>query len=200
MKKCIGLLILIIVLAAVSGCTQPAKTAPATTATPAAAETVAGTPVETSAVPTAEATAEITPAETTVAATATAPAGNATAPVATATVTPTLTFSKVTMIHIANNTFTPSSIMVLPGTRITWVNDDKTVHSVKTIGNFAGKFNSGDIAPTVQWGYDFGENEGTFQYADGYNPNVTGVVIIKKGEVLYGMIPVTTYVTSNATW
>jgi plastocyanin len=200
MKKFIGLLILIIVLVAVSGCTQQAKTAPATTATPAAAETVVATPVETSVVPTTEATAEITPAETAVIATVTALEGNATVPVATQTVAPALTFSKVTMIHIANNTFSPASIMVLPGTRITWVNDDSTVHSVKTIGDYAGKFNSGDIAPTVQWGYDFGENEGTFQYADGYNTNVTGVIIIKKGETLYGVRPVTTYMASNATW
>ena len=44
-----------------------------------------------------------------------------------------------------------------------------------------------DIIPTAQWGYDFVEDEGTFEYADGYNLNVTGVIIVKKGESFYGM-------------
>jgi plastocyanin len=200
MKKFIGLLILIIVLVAVSGCTQQAKTTPATTAIPTAVATVIATPVETSVAPTTEATAEVTPAETGVVANVTAPGENATVPAATQTVAPALTFSTVTTIHIANNTFSPATIMVLPGTGITWVNDDKVVHSVKMIGEHAGKFNSGDIANGGRWGYTFGADEGTFEYADGYNPNVTGVVIIKKGETLYGVKPVSTYMTSNATW
>jgi plastocyanin len=201
MKKIIGLLILIIVLVAISGCTQQAKTPPATTAAQTAVATVVATPVETSAAPTTEVTTEVAaPVETGIVANVTAPAGNATAPAATQTVVPAVTFSKVLIVQIANNTFSPATIMVLPGTRITWINDDTTVHSIKTIGESAGKFNSGDIAPAVQWGYDFGSDEGTFQYADGYNPNVTGVVIIKKGQVLYGVAPVTSLPTSNATW
>ncbi len=199
MKKIIGLLILIIVLAAVSGCTQQAKTPAATTPTQTAVATVVATPVETSAAPTTEATT-VAPAETSIVTNGTAPVGNATVPAAIQTVVPAVTFSQVFVVQIANNTFSPATIMVLPGTRITWINDDSTVHSIKTIGDSAGKFSSGDIAPTVQWGYDFGADEGTFQYADGYNPNVTGTVIIKKAEVLYGVVPVTSLATSNATW
>ncbi len=200
MKKLIGLLILIIVLVAVSGCTQQAKTAPATTAVPTTVETVVATPVETSAALTTEETTQVAPAETAVVTEITTPEENATVPAANQTVVPALTFSTVNIVHIANNTFSPATIVALPGTRITWVNDDKTVHSVKTIGNYVGKFNSGDISPGIQWGYDFSEAEGTFQYADGYNLNVTGTIIIKKGDVLYGLIPVTTVVTSNSTW
>jgi len=57
-----------------------------------------------------------------------------------------------------------------------------------------------DIIPTAQWGYDFGEAEGTFEYADGYNLNVTGIIIVKKGESFVGMGTPVTYMTSNATW
>jgi plastocyanin len=199
MKKIIGLLIFIIVLVAVSGCTQQAKTPPATTTVPTAVATVVATPAATTAAPTTEATT-VAPAETGIVANVTAPVGNATVPVATQTVVPAVTFAKVLFVHIANNTFSPSTIMVLPGTRITWINDDRTVHSIKTIAGSAVKFNSGDIAPTVQWGYDFGENEGTFQYADGYNPNMTGTVIIKKGKLMYGVVAVTSVAPSNATW
>ena len=200
MKKIIGLLILIIVLVAFSGCTQQAKTPSVTTTVPTAVATVVATPAATTAAPVTEATTQVVPAETGIVANVTAPVGNATVPAAAQTVVPKVTFAKVLFVHIANNTFSPSTIMVLPGTRITWINDDRTVHSVKTIAGSAAKFNSGDIAPTVQWGYDFGENEGTFQYADGYNPNVTGTVIIKKGQVMYGVVPVTAVATSNATW
>jgi len=204
MKKIIGFLILVIVLVAASGCSQPAKTTPETTTVVTEVPTPVPTPVETTVVPTAAETTEVTTAETTIVPNETAPAVTETTAVVaekTAIVTAGMTPStKVLVVHIANNTFTPSLLMVLPGSRITWINDDITVHSVKAIGASQGKFNSMDISPKAQWGYDFGENEGTFEYADGYNMNVTGVIIVKKGESFYGMGTPTTYMTSNATW
>jgi plastocyanin len=201
MKKIIGLLILIIVLAAVSGCTQPAKTTPVTTTVTTELPTATPTPVETTVVqttvaPTASATTEVTAVATTVAANVTAPTTALTA-VVTRTATPS---TKITVVHIANGTFSPTPLTVLPGTRITWVNDDTGIHSVKAVGATKGKFNSMDIIPTAQWGYDFGEDEGTFEYADGYNLNVTGIIIIKKGESFVGMGTPSAYMTSNATW
>jgi plastocyanin len=204
MKKILGFLILVIVLVMASGCTQPATTTPVTTTVVTEAPTAVATPVETTAEPTSAATAEPTVAETTAAASETTVAATVTTAVVAETttiVTAGMTPSTaVTVVHFSNNTFTPSLLMVLPGTRITWKNDDNTVHSVKAAGAIAGKFNSGDIAPNAQWGYDFGDKEGTYEYADGYNPNVTGVIIVKKGESFYGMGTPTTYMTSNATW
>lgn len=204
MKKILGFLILVIVLVAASGCTQPAKTAPEATTVVTEVPTPVMTPVETTVVPTATETTTVTAVETTVAPNETTPAVTETIAVVTektTIVTAGMTPStKVLTVHIANNTFTPSVLMVLPGSRITWINDDTTVHSVKTIGAAQGKFNSMDIAPKAQWGYDFSEKEGTFEYADGYNMNITGVIIVKKGESFYGMGTPTTYVTSNATW
>jgi plastocyanin len=198
MKKVIGLFILIIVLVAVSGCTQQTKTAPVTTAAPTAVPTTEATTVAT-AVPTTEVVAAttVTATETTVA--------NVTAPVDTTaapTVTPTLSMTpstKVTTIHIVNGTFTPSVLMVLPGTGITWINDDHAIHSVKMIGDHQGMFNSGDIAGGATWGYTFGETEGTYQYTDGYNTNVTGTIIVKAGDILYGgPTEVATATTTNS--
>jgi plastocyanin len=197
MKKVIGLVLLLIVLVAVSGCTQQTKTVPATTVAPTevvttaetVVETIAETPVET----TAEATPEITAESTTIPAT-TVPATPVTAAV---TMTPS---TKITTVHIVNNSFSPSILMILPGTGITWINDDSAIHSVKATGSSKGKFNSGDIPKGVQFGYTFGESEGTFEYADGYNPNVTGMIIVKKGESFYGQGAPVTYMTSNATW
>jgi len=204
MKKFIGLLILVIVLVAVSGCTQPTTTPPVTTTAATEIPPVVETTVEETATPTIEETLETTPVETTVATNETAAVTNETTVVPTVTeiITAGMTPStKITVIHIVNNTFSPSPLMVLPGTRITWVNDDTKVHSVKMIGEHAGKFNSGEIASTARWGYDFGDAEGTFEYADGTNMNVTGVIIVKKGDSLGGnVVNSTPYVTSNATW
>jgi plastocyanin len=200
MKKVIGFLILMIVLVAVSGCTQQTKTAPVTTAVPTTVPTEATTVV--TAVPTTEvpvATTEVTTEETVVA--NVTPQANTTA---VPTVTPTLSLTpstKVTVVHLLNGTFTPSVLMVLPGTGITWVNDESAIHSVKIIGDHAGMFNSGDMASGGKWSYTFSESEGTYQYADGYNVNATGTIIVQKGNSLVGnVVSSTPYVTSNASW
>jgi len=201
MKKIIGLFILIIALALVSGCTQPTTTTPATTVATTEVPTVVETTVEETVAPTEEATIVETPVETSnIVEDVTAPVEETASvtEVITAAMTPS---TKVTVIHIVNNSFSPATLMVLPGTGITWVNDDSTVHSVKVIGEHAGMFNSGDIAAKVgRWGYTFSQKEGTYEYADGYNLNVTGVIIVKKGESFAGMGTPTTYTTSNSGW
>jgi plastocyanin len=80
-----------------------------------------------------------------------------------------------------NNTFVPAELTVLPGTGITWINDDDKPHTVKTIGAYAGKFTSNDILPGAQWGYTFGEQEGSYEYNCAYHPEMKGTIIIKKG-------------------
>jgi plastocyanin len=187
MKKVFGLLILIIVLVAVSGCTQQTKPAPVTTAIPTTVQTMEATTVATVAPTTEVQVATTAVVTTTEVANVTAPAATTMVPATTETVAMSMTPStKVTTVHIANGTFTPSVLMVLPGTGITWVNDDNTIHSVKTIGDHAGMFNSGDIAGSGKWGFTFSQKEGTYQYTDGYNANVTGTIIVKAGDVLYG--------------
>jgi plastocyanin len=182
MKKFFGLCILVILLVAASGCTQPAKTATVTlepttlavTEVPTPEATMPPAPVETTAIPTITTTTvavtnEVTQIPTTV-----------------ATPKPVMTPStKVTIIHIRNNTFVPQELTVLPGTGITWINDDTTVHSIRTMPTSPFKFNSGDVMPGTQWGYTYGENEGTFGFIDTYT-NATGMIIVKKGESVLG--------------
>jgi len=209
MKKVIGLVLLLIVLVAVSGCTQQTQTVPATTVAPTeiatTVATVAETPEPTAIETPVETTAEVlveTVAESTTGVTTNVTAESTAVPSTTGNAVASMTPStKITTIHIVNNTFSPATLMILPGTGITWVNDDKTVHSVKVIGEHKGKFNSGDIMTGAGWGYSFGETEGTFEYADGYNPNMTGVIIVKKGDSLSGkVVSSTPYVTSNSKW
>jgi plastocyanin len=175
MKKFIGLFVLVIALAVISGCTQPAQptvTTPVTTEETTVPPTVIASPA-----PTMEPTTLITSqSATTIATTA--------ATTMEKTPTPTLTPStRVTKVHIRNNSFVPNELVILPGTGITWINDDATVHAIKTTGSHQGKFNSGDF--TTQWQYTFGEDEGTFDIIDTYS-NSTSVIIVKKGESVLG--------------
>ena len=191
MKKVIGFLILILVLVAVSGCTQQTKTAPVTTTVPTAVSTVVATTiattVETTVAPTANSTAAVvTPAATAVAGNITTPEETAEVPTATQTVSMTMTPStRDTVIHIVNNTYTPPVLVVLPGTGVTWKNDDTIIHSIKMTGDNAGMFKSGDIIPGATYMYTFSGKVGTYQYTDGYNTNMTGTVVLQNGADLF---------------
>jgi plastocyanin len=188
MKKFIGLCILVILLVAASGCTQqanPATTNPVPTEVVTAAVITTEVPVtemtsmppavlETTVVPTASATEVMTVVSTT----ATPKTVN----------TPS---TKITTIYIRNNTFVPTELTVLPGTGITWINDDKTVHSIRTLPQTKIMFNSMDVMPGASFGYTFGENEGTFGFIDTYT-NATGMIIVKKGESVLGSPQIST--------
>lgn len=159
MKKFIGLIILIIAFVAFTGCTQQAVPGP-----------VATTPLTTvpTIIPTMEVTFVPTPVPTTVVTTL--------PPTVKRTLSPS--GKVVTIIHIQNNSFVPVVLTALPGTGITWINDDAVVHAVKTSTPDAG-FNSGDIMPGARWSYTFGARESTFTITDPYHPDMNGTIIIK---------------------
>ena len=181
MKRFIGLsIILVLLLVTASGCTQPAQTAIPTPEPTAEIHAAVTTPDATMPVATVKetsaptATTEIPEEVTTVITTASTPK-----PVMTPS-------TKITKIYIRNNTFVPQELTVLPGTGITWINEDKTVHQIKTLPTTTIKFTSSDMFTGASFGYTFGENEGTFGFFDPYT-NATGVVIVKKGESFVGM-------------
>jgi len=186
MKLFMGFIILLVALVAVTGCTQTASpsaevttvtTAPVTEVTTAATTVV--TPVET--------TVPVTTA--TIIANVTAPKTNVTtvATVAPVNVTPTVTAANgITLIHVTKTSITPQTDVVLPGTRISWVNDDTVTLAIKATGDNAGMFNSGDIIPKGQFAFDFSEKTGTYTYALADNSSVTGTIIVKAGRSLSG--------------
>ena len=166
MKKFIGLFILIIAFVAFMGCTQQAVPEPVTTTLPTTGPTT---------VPTAVLTPEPTPVPTTVVTTL--------PPTVKRTESPST--KVVTTIHMRNNLFVPQVLTALPGTGITWINDDGIAHSLKMSGTDAG-FNSGDIMPGAQWSYTFGTREGNFSISCIYHPDMKGTIIIKKGASIVG--------------
>lgn len=176
MKTYIGLFLLVILLVAASGCTtqQATPAVSATTAIPVSPTevlTVINTPLPTTALK------EIS--------TIAAPEG--TTRVTTAqTPQPSITAStKITTIHIRNNTFLPAELTVLPGTGITWVNDDPVTHIVKATGDAKGKFASAELITGARFGYTFGEATGTYEFMDPNFPDMKGAIIIKQGETLW---------------
>src|SRR5512138_1291653 len=126
MKRSLGLLIVLVILVASCGCTiKQANVTP----TPPATAQITGTTTsaaETSATQTT--VPESTPVTTT---TAPAPATVTTV----ATTRPAMPPStRVTTVHIRNNTYIPDQLTVLPGTRVAWINDDPGIHVVKSTG------------------------------------------------------------------
>jgi plastocyanin len=181
MKLLMGFIILLVALVAITGCTQTASSSAQTTTettAPATEVTTIATPVATTVETTVPVTTE------TIVANVTAPAANVTtvATAAPVNVTPTVTAaSGVTTIHITSTGFTPQTDVVLPGTGISWKNDDNVTHSVKMIGNNTGMFNSGDISPGAAFGFTFNENTGTYTYAFADNTTITGTIIVQAG-------------------
>ena len=185
MKLLMGFIILLVALVAVTGCTQTASpsaqtttetTAPVTEATSVAAPAV--TAMETTVPVTTETVlANVTAPETNV----TTPEANVTAveTVSPANVTPKLTpATGVTTIQFTSTGFTPQIDVVIPGTGITWMNNDNITHTIKMIGNNTGMFNSGAIVPHGGFSYSFG-NTGTFVYAFADNTTITGTIIVQ---------------------
>jgi plastocyanin len=160
MKKIIGFTILLIAFIAFTGCTQQAVQEPVTTV-----PTTVSTPLPI--------TTEVTIVQTMV------PTTLVTTVLPTATRTGSPINKLVTTIHMRNNSFVPQVLVALPGSGITWINDDAVPHSLKMSGSDGRFFNSGDIMPGSVYGYTFGKTEGNYTISDTRYPDMTGTIVIK---------------------
>ncbi len=192
MKWFIGFFVLLVSLVMISGCTQPAQTAAPTTTVPTTVPTTEQVTVATPVPTTITTTVATTVAPTTATVVTTkVPATTQTTTVnvtqnTTAVVTPVKTVtaaSMVTLIHIKSTGFDPQLDVVLPGTRISWVNDDTVPHAVKSTGKNDGLFTSDSIIPNAQFGVDF-NTEGTVEYALVDLPKINGTIVVKSGGTL----------------
>ncbi|MFA4862035.1 hypothetical protein [Methanoregula sp.] len=194
MKKLFGFFVLVILLVAVSGCAQlqPAPATTPQTTVPTTVETPVAT-MEPTLVPTAAGT-PIAPAVTAVATRETTlqVITNVTESVPTIAATPHVSLTpqtKITVFSMTNNTFTPKELTVLPGTGITWRNDDTVNHVVKgTTEAGTTMFKSSDIIPGASFSYTFGDRVGTFTVIDPGYPQMKCVIIVKDGQNFSGTI------------
>src|SRR6266446_206943 len=77
-------------------------------------------------------------------------------------------------ITMKNSAFSPATITVASGSKVTWMNDDNMVHTVTTSD---ASLNSGDIAVGYSYSKTF-SSAGTYNYYDTQNTSMTGVLII----------------------
>ena len=125
---------------------------------------------------------------TTVVPTTAAPVANVTAVVTTVTATTTTQRQwsppqrRSPSIYIRNNTFVPQELTVLPGTGITWINDDRTIHAIKTIPQSRRSCSIQEmLCQQHRTGIPSPRMKGTYGFIDPYT-NATGIIIIKKGD------------------
>lgn len=77
-------------------------------------------------------------------------------------------------INIANFAFSPATLTINAGTKVTWTNNDGMTHTV-TSDN--GVFNSGNLSPNATFSYTF-NSTGTFTYHCAIHTYMTGTVIV----------------------
>jgi len=75
---------------------------------------------------------------------------------------------------ITSSAYSPASLTVVSGARVTWTNNDGTAHTVTTED---GAINSGDIAPGSSYSKRF-MTTGTYNYHDARNTDMKGVLIV----------------------
>lgn len=78
-------------------------------------------------------------------------------------------------ISISNFAFSPQTVKVTPGTKVTWVNNDSVAHTITSNDN---KFNSTQLASGASFEFTFSES-GTYNYHCSIHPSMTGQVIVQ---------------------
>lgn len=79
-------------------------------------------------------------------------------------------------VTIQNFAFSPASITVKKGTKVTWTNKDTVAHTVTENDGQAGP-SSGDLDLNASYSFTFTKT-GTFQYHCAIHPGMTGTVTV----------------------
>lgn len=77
-------------------------------------------------------------------------------------------------VWMQGSSFTPATITVTVGTKVTWTNKDGVPH---TVTSSSGLFNSGNMNNAATYSYTF-TAAGTYPYYCGLHANMTGSVIV----------------------
>lgn len=79
------------------------------------------------------------------------------------------------VVKISNFNFTPQTITVHPGTKVTWVNEDDVPHIVMSDDQ---KFKSRALDTDDRYSYTFSA-PGTYKYFCSVHPHMTGKIVVK---------------------
>jgi plastocyanin len=81
----------------------------------------------------------------------------------------------VATVSMDHNTFTPGEITVVPGTTVTWVNNEAMPHTVVDLNK---GFRSKTLAKDAKFSFTF-TTAGDYSYLCSIHPNMKGKVIVK---------------------
>ena len=79
-------------------------------------------------------------------------------------------------VSISNFTFSPASITVKKGTKVTWTNNDSTTHTVTETDSQKGP-DSGSMSRGATYSFTF-DTAGTYHYHCNIHPQMTGTVTV----------------------
>ena len=78
-------------------------------------------------------------------------------------------------VMIQNFTYNPNTVTVKPGTTVTWINEDSTIHDVSSD---SGAFASDDLAKGENYTHNFTKS-GEYPYHCNEHPNMTAKIIVQ---------------------
>lgn len=84
--------------------------------------------------------------------------------------------AETSSVTIKDFAFSPTSIKVKKGTKVTWTNQDNTSHTVTATNG--GGFNSSALAKGDTFNFTFNQT-GTFTYKCNFHPDMIGTVIVQ---------------------
>ena len=83
--------------------------------------------------------------------------------------------AKAAAVKIDNFNFTPPTLVIAPGTTVTWTNDDDSPHTVREKD---GKFKSAALDTDDTFSQTFAA-PGEFEYFCSIHPRMTGKIVVK---------------------
>ena len=91
------------------------------------------------------------------------------------TPTATSSTSNASSVSIANFSFSPATLNVVVGTKVTWTNNDSVTHTVTAI---QGAFDSNDLSPGSTFSFTF-TKAGTYAYHCKIHATMMATIIVK---------------------
>ncbi len=88
---------------------------------------------------------------------------------------PAATAAPAAAVHMRDFAYLPATVIVAPGQRVEFVQDDATPHTVTASDK---SFDSGNLDQHATWSQTFAK-PGTYAYYCTYHPNMKGTVVVK---------------------
>jgi plastocyanin len=81
-------------------------------------------------------------------------------------------------ISIDNFNFSPSTLTIAAGTKVTWVNNDEEPHTVVNVDQPTRVFRSGGLDSGDTYSFVF-DKPGTYDYICSIHPHMSGKIVVK---------------------